>query len=86
MQQKIKTIKNFQDIIDNKANWVFCQYFNELDWMRVWSHARPSIEFVNKFTHKIIYHSLSKNKLLSKFIIDKYSDDLDWHGYHIIMC
>ena len=78
MQQKIKTIKDFQNIIDNKANWVFCQYFNGLEWMRLCSSARPSVEFVEEFIHKIIFYSISKNKLLAKPIIDKYSDKLDW--------
>lgn len=74
-----KTTKDFQNIIDNKGNWVFCQYFSGIDWMRLCGGARPTVEFVDNFGHKIIWDYLSKNKLLSKFIIDKYSDKLNWH-------
>lgn len=78
-RQKNKTINDLQNIIDNKGNWVFCQYFNGIDWLKLCSSARPTVEFVDNFSHKIIWSYLSKNKLLSKPIIDKYSDRLYWH-------
>lgn len=79
MKLKFKTIEKLQNVINNKGNWVFCQYFDNFDWLRCWGSARPTVEFIDKFKNKVSWDYLSKNKLLSKFIVDKYSDKLDWH-------
>lgn len=79
MRQNIKTIEYFNNIIHDKNNWVFYQGLNGLDWIRLCSEARPTVEFIAKFERMIIWRALSTNKLLSKPVIDKYSDRLDWH-------
>lgn len=85
---KTDTKADLQNLIDNKGNWIFVQYLDNLDLMRLFSSCRVPLEFVHKFKDKPnCFKFLSKNVFLSKSIIDVYSDKLNWlhiSRYHVL--